>query len=149
MKKIFTITCLLLLCGCTSIDKYATHEARQEVKQQLPEISENMSSICFVRQGRFTLGGARPDIYHNNVHIGEIENNSYFCREFEPGQHLFVLKAVLQDDTFTSINLQKNKRAYVEFSFDYKELYFKEVAEDYALVIIGLAMDKLKEYGPI
>ena len=140
MKKILTLFTALALSACVSVDNYSSKEALEKTKSALPAIEQGKASVCFVRQHRINGMGTKAAIYDTHEYIGKIGNDSFFCKNLTPGDHLFVAKFFGQDDAVAPIRLNSGARTYVNVSVDFY-LGINEIPEGQALVIIGHALD--------
>lgn len=118
MKKIFILFCLFLFsCQVITVPE-TTKFIRKDVENYLPKIEKGKGQICFYRLKALIGSTYSPDIFVNNKKIGEISNNSYFCKNFTPENYSVKVEIPSSSDLRQEVSIVKNKRKFVLITYE-------------------------------
>ncbi len=117
MKKLLM---LLFLTSCVSIIDVpkVSKEIKTDVESYLPKIEKEKGQICFYRLKAYVGFANSADIFVDGKKIGEISNNSYFCKNFVPGEYEIRFDGLITSSKYTKVAVSKNKRNYVRITYD-------------------------------
>ena len=105
---------------------------RNDIDNNLPKIENEKGQICFYRLKALVGSGYSPDVFVNNEKVGKISNNSYFCKNFTPGNYNVKVEIPLSSDLRQEVSIVKNKRRFVLITYgNYKAI--EEVSQVPAL----------------
>ena len=132
MKK-YLVVFLLFLTSCqTIVVPQITKKIRNDIDNNLPKIENGKGQICFYRLKTLIGSGYSPNVFVNNEKVGEISNNSYFCKNFTPGNYSVKMEVPLSSDLWQEVSIVKNKRKFVLITYgNYKAI--EEVSQVPAL----------------
>lgn len=132
MKK-YLVVFLLFLTSCqTIVVPQITKKIRNDIDNNLPKIENEKGQICFYRLKTLIGSGYSPNVSVNNEKVGEISNNSYFCKNFTPGNYSVKEEVPLSSDLRQEVSIVKNKRKFVLITYgNYKAI--EEVSQVPAL----------------
>lgn len=118
MKKYLSIFLLFLASCQTIVVPEITKKVRNDIDKNLPKIENEKGQICFYRLKALVGSGYSPDVFVNNEKVGEISNNSYFCKNFTPGNYNVKVEIPLSSDLRQEVSVVKNKRKYILVTYE-------------------------------
>lgn len=118
MKKYLSIFLLFLASCQTIVVPEITKKVRNDIDKNLPKIENEKGQICFYRLKALVGSGYSPDVFVNNEKVGEISNNSYFCKNFTTGNYNVKVEIPLSSDLRQEVSVVKNKRKYILVTYE-------------------------------
>lgn len=132
-KTILTLTIILLLSACASVD--------YSQKKIFPEVQNDKALIYFYRTPGFVGSTYRFKVSEDKTVVGAMAQDSYFYVFTEPGQHSYsVNDRNIEQGSSITLEVQAGKTYYIKVDVEYEVIggkpVFTEVSKAEAMKLL-------------